>query len=597
MVDGVDSRRVARIGASYIEPGKGVKMSSDPRIPNKLLRRERELRGLTLQDVADRLYKLCEKEGRDSNISANIVGRWERGVSIPQPHYQRKLCRLFGKSTTAELGFLEQQDVTEPPSISQIPSSIPGPSTIPGNDLIRENAEASLQFDKQILSSAYSRQVAPVQSLILDAGSQAGVSSDILPGMPAVYLPQHQAVDVLHPKLGTTLEQQGEAGVALISGDLAPLFDLGWSIDEIFDAQRIILEGLQAMPESVRKMISRRALLDRFFKLTVAAMMSSIPIFTSEKHVSLEERTQLHSALGENIGAAWKRFTTASMSQVLVIGQAQLQVIRYVHEELYPTVRPLFYSPVYRLIGAALFFQSRYAEALHFHKQAYFTAIEACDPWNMAESLSWQAGVLKACGRQIESIQTTEAALHLLSSYDDSRALTSRARFLAHWAESAALLGERDMMDEKLAASAELLNQCEGNDEFDFAIWQLYRGTCSLYTGDFPTADTYLQQALDNLSPNLLHQRASTRLLQAQARLKVGDGKGSLEATRTAVPLVAAADSPLLFRGFVDHVQKLTTAFPGDAQVKDFAGEVQQHPQLHILYTHAHGPRYLEATL
>ncbi len=200
MLDGVDSRRVARIGASYIEPGKGVKMSSDPRIPNKLLRRERELRGLTLQDVADRLYKLCEKEGRDSNISANIVGRWERGVSIPQPHYQRKLCRLFGKSTTAELGFLEQQDVTEPPSISQIPSSIPGPSTIPGNDLIRENAEASLQFDKQIQSSAYSRQVAPVQSLILDAGSQAGVSSDILQGMPAVYLPQHQAVDVLHPK-------------------------------------------------------------------------------------------------------------------------------------------------------------------------------------------------------------------------------------------------------------------------------------------------------------------------------------------------------------------------------------------------------------
>ena len=50
-------------------------MSSYPKMPNKILRRERELRGWTLQDVADRLYKLCEKEGRESNISANIVGR------------------------------------------------------------------------------------------------------------------------------------------------------------------------------------------------------------------------------------------------------------------------------------------------------------------------------------------------------------------------------------------------------------------------------------------------------------------------------------------------------------------------------------------
>ena len=87
-------------------------MSSDPKIPNKILRRERELRGWTLQSVADRLYKLCEKEGRESNISADVVGRWERGRSIPQLHYQAKLCKLYAKNTTAELGFFEQQDGT-----------------------------------------------------------------------------------------------------------------------------------------------------------------------------------------------------------------------------------------------------------------------------------------------------------------------------------------------------------------------------------------------------------------------------------------------------------------------------------------------------
>src|SRR5450755_138440 len=101
-------------------------MSSDPKIPKKILRRERALRGWTLQSVADRLYKLCEKEGRDSNISADVVGRWERGTSTPQLHYQAKLCTLYGKATTAELGFTEPPAETEsPPAPSSTSSTVP----------------------------------------------------------------------------------------------------------------------------------------------------------------------------------------------------------------------------------------------------------------------------------------------------------------------------------------------------------------------------------------------------------------------------------------------------------------------------------------
>ena len=65
------------------------------RVPNHRLKEEREKRGWTHKDVAD-LIDLPD---------AHTVGRWERGVSFPLPHYRQKLCSIFGKSLE-ELGLL-----------------------------------------------------------------------------------------------------------------------------------------------------------------------------------------------------------------------------------------------------------------------------------------------------------------------------------------------------------------------------------------------------------------------------------------------------------------------------------------------------------
>jgi WD40 repeat protein/transcriptional regulator with XRE-family HTH domain len=138
-------------------------MSSDPKLPNKILRRERELRGWTLQYVADQLYKLCEKEGRESNISADIVGRWERGTNIPQLHYQAKLCRLYRKSTTVELGFVEQQvGSVLPPSDPHASQGIPHS---------RVSSVVSRAFDEQDQNSAHAQPVATQQPFILEEGN------------------------------------------------------------------------------------------------------------------------------------------------------------------------------------------------------------------------------------------------------------------------------------------------------------------------------------------------------------------------------------------------------------------------------------------
>ena len=61
------------------------------------LKRERQLRGWSQGDVADRI-------GSDPKT----VGRWERGLAFPGPYFQKRLLDLFGKDAVA-LGFITGQ--------------------------------------------------------------------------------------------------------------------------------------------------------------------------------------------------------------------------------------------------------------------------------------------------------------------------------------------------------------------------------------------------------------------------------------------------------------------------------------------------------
>ncbi|MBO0789775.1 MAG: helix-turn-helix domain-containing protein, partial [Ktedonobacteraceae bacterium] len=82
-------------------------------VPNHRLKIAREQRGWTHKDVAD-LIQLPD---------SHTVSRWERGISFPQPHYRRELCRIFEQSAE-ELGLLKQ---TTPEQIAPpVPNSQPG---------------------------------------------------------------------------------------------------------------------------------------------------------------------------------------------------------------------------------------------------------------------------------------------------------------------------------------------------------------------------------------------------------------------------------------------------------------------------------------
>jgi Predicted ATPase len=64
-------------------------------VPNHLLRAEREQRNWSHKNVAERI----------DLPDPQTVGRWERGMTFPQPHYRQRLCELYGKSA-AELGLM-----------------------------------------------------------------------------------------------------------------------------------------------------------------------------------------------------------------------------------------------------------------------------------------------------------------------------------------------------------------------------------------------------------------------------------------------------------------------------------------------------------
>ncbi len=83
--------------------------SLDKLVPNLRLRHERELRGWSQKDVADRL-----------NTNTFTVSRWERGEAVPSPHFRQQLCELFGKNAE-ELGLIREDTRPDSPPLSPHP--------------------------------------------------------------------------------------------------------------------------------------------------------------------------------------------------------------------------------------------------------------------------------------------------------------------------------------------------------------------------------------------------------------------------------------------------------------------------------------------
>ncbi|HLZ80637.1 MAG TPA: hypothetical protein VKP04_03335 [Ktedonobacteraceae bacterium] len=517
----------------------------EQRKPNLLLREQRLLRGWSLQRVVEELCTLSSADNSLPGVNAPMVSNWETGTKKPSPFYRERLCKLYNM-TADQLGFMDSAVLYSSSSIRTVSVST-----------------ANNEHDN----------TQPIHAMPSTSNVMSAPSMSIIPRE------QIKAIDLLSDGTEHTHEEQLSAWLALGANHLSLLLDAVGSTEQVLDAVRVVLHSVQGLPG-----ISRRELLE----MGAGVGFDNIPILTDDL-ITQNERLGASEALSKSISDGWKLFHKTSTTLLFAIAESQLLILQRVHTQLLPPVRCMLYSSIYRLKGAALFFLARYSEAMKAFNQSYIAALEANDPWNMAESLSWQGGVWKAYGRQDKAIQATEAALRLTCVYE-KRSLPLRARLYAHWAESAALLHQSYVMMEKLDAAAGLLESLEINEEFDHPTWEQYRAICHFYNGDLPIADRYFQQALEEMNPNCILQRGYTLLLQAQTRLKLGEIDQSIAVARNALPFITTINSPLINRGLMDYMQELTR-FAENETFQSFHRETQPL----ALHTLGVIPRYLEA--
>jgi tetratricopeptide (TPR) repeat protein len=348
------------------------------------------------------------------------------------------------------------------------------------------------------------------------------------------------------------------------------LTETGLSLESLLDVYPFILKVVQNMPKMTRRRIMQLA--------ATVLVLGDVPI-SSEKHLSAVERSQLHSLLGENIAKGWKLFHTAGSDEVLAVGNAQLYLLQQVSPELYPSIRPLLYSSVYNLIGAAKHFQGSYDEAYQAHERAYIGALEAADMLNMAQSRTWQANGLREQRRYSEALQVIDVALRLISQQSDTESIRLRAHLLAAGAESAAFLGKIELVQKNLDASEALLEQLPSAhvEEFDHASWHQYAGTCALILEQHDYAIEELQRAIDTLPPNWLVRHATALMPLAIAYARKRERERCLEVVEKTAQVIQVMHAPSLDQQFMGYLDReIQVAFPHDLSISTSTAQIRR---------------------
>lgn len=382
---------------------------------------------------------------------------------------------------------------------------------------------------------------------------------------PVQYTPT-QAIDLLGTQPNIVTDQYARAWLALGTSHLAQLFDEGWSLENILESLRVVLEGAQGLPA-----INRRKLL----QLSGAALISGIALPTNE-HVSEEEKIRLIQTMGESIATSFSLFHTMGNAQVFTVAQTQLYLLQQIHMHLNPRIQSSFYSSVYSLLGLTLHLQEHFEESLRLHTSAHIAARESGDIWRVTQSLTCQVGTHQSAGQHTEAIQLIETALRLIEDQTDEKYLRLQAHLLANWADSAAAIGEHVIVKKKLEQSAELLDRISPKQEFDKASWLQMAGKCALMRGDYIGAIHECEQALIELPHNDIFRQTITFIPLAIAHARNLDRDASLTVAENSLPSLQSLNAPITNKLFVEYIKEdLLAAYPHDSRVRSFVDDVQ----------------------
>ena len=239
----------------------------------------------------------------------------------------------------------------------------------------------------------------------------------------------------------------------------------------------------------------------------------------------------------------------------------------------------MFYSSVYNLVGKATHFQGHYQQALDAHINAHVAAMATGDPWFVTQSLICQADSYQALEQHIQAIEAIEEALRIVGNPTDEVQIRSKAQLLASWADNAITLKEWILAEEKLEASATLLDQIHPNEQFDQASWLQLEGKYAFEKGDYGKATEHLEAALRRISPNWIVRQVLILLPLVAAYTWQGNRDACLATANMAFSAIKTLNAPTVNKLYATSLQGLLEEFPNDAQVRTFVAD--KVPQLH----------------
>lgn len=386
---------------------------------------------------------------------------------------------------------------------------------------------------------------------------------------PIILVNQAQAVALpAKPSMNASLsiEQQEQAWLTLGASSLGQLFNSGWSIDEILESVKIVLQGVQGIPIAIRQQLLISNLESR---------ANSVPRIAI-RHVSEEEQAQLHSALGESIVSNWKLFLSASNAQLLAQGQIQLSLLHQVHLFLHPSMRPYLYTGAYGLIGLALHFQNRNEEALRIYHNAHLSATATNDPWYLAQSLICQADVYLTLGMYAEALHVIEEAMYGLGEINEEHK-RAKAHLLSCWADVNMTVGEYTLSQKKLDEASHYLDDSTIIEEFDHICWLQLAGKRAVMAGDYQQAIDYLECASAANPPHWRMRHAGILIPLAIAYVRKKEREKSFSIAQQAIPIIGTLNAPMLNKHFLNYIQDdIMKGFPCDSNVQNFLTEIQQ---------------------
>ena len=380
-------------------------------------------------------------------------------------------------------------------------------------------------------------------------------------------LPDHVQLDLFSPRPEKLLHKE-QSGIWLVAQayQFEQLFKAAWTSDNILGALKIILPIVKVIRTITYQEKEHNTPLQKSDFLALI-----------QNSLSVAQKNQLIWALGTGIADAWNEFHHINSHQSLIIAQALLTLLQSCHNVIDPDTRSLFYSGVYRLIGAALFFQERYQEAHHTQDSAYITALECANIWNMAQSNVWKIYVYEAQGYYEEATQLISKTFRMIGEQQEEPYLRLQGHLLALWGENAVLKRQYNVAQEKLKAAAYISKNIAFNEEFDQRRWTHISGRCALFTQDYQNAIYSFEEVLSQLSSNSTMFRAITLIPLVTAYARSGKRETSIDTLQKILVSLDIFQAPIIQKQLYTCIQQeLQPLFAGDSQAQTLIAEVQR---------------------